>query len=222
MLNYNEMKIFQKILPYWNLFLSIASLIMFIGIAPYCLKYILENGFLKFLCLPDGYLYKGPQMFWVYCFCMSKFVELIDTFFLVVRKRRVDFLHYYHHTTVLLYTWFAMIILPGGVGYVYGVVNTAVHTLMYFYYYLACYSKPSWGVIVTTLQLSQMVVGVVISVSWTVVFFTSGYCTCSVPYTFIFCSVGLYGSYFYLFLKFYINKYSPTNKTPNTRTPKKD
>jgi len=83
-----EFKFFSTILPYWNLFLSFASLVMFVGIFPYCFLYVVNHGFLKFLCLPDGYLYKGPQMFWIWCFNMSKYVELIDTFFLVVRKKK--------------------------------------------------------------------------------------------------------------------------------------
>jgi len=213
-----ESKIWGTLLPYWNLSLSIASLIMFVGIAPYCVAYFLEFGFLEFLCLPDGALYKGPQMFFIYLFAMSKYVELIDTFFLVVRKRDVEFLHYFHHTTVLLYTWFCMVTLPGGVGYVFGTVNTAVHTLMYFYYFLSSIKRQSWGVIVTTLQLSQMFVGVMMGVSWSYVFFSSGYCNNSVPYIFILSSVSLYGSYFYLFLRFYRKKYNPNKKIPQKQT----
>jgi len=108
-----------------------------------------------------------------------------------------------------------MVTLPGGVGYFFGIVNAAVHTLMYYYYYRSSFSKPSWGVVVTTLQLSQMVIGIVVATSWTIVFFYSGMCTCSVPYIFIFSSVGLYGSYFILFLNFYrkrYNKQSPVKK----------
>ena len=215
-----EAKIWAVILPYWNLFLSIASLVMFVGIAPLCVLYILEFGFLKFLCLPDGQLYKGPQMFCIYLFAMSKYVELIDTFFLVVRKKEVEFLHYFHHTTVLLYTWFCMIVLPGGVGYVFGTFNTAIHTMMYYYYYRSSFKRQSWGVIVTTLQLSQMAVGVLMGVSWSVVFLTTGYCNCSVPYIFILSSVSLYGSYLYLFLNFYRKKYNSKPATKPEAKPK--
>lgn len=38
-------------------------------------------------------------------FALSKPIELLDTLFLILRKRPVIFLHWYHHVTVLLYTW---------------------------------------------------------------------------------------------------------------------
>ena len=49
----------------------------------------------------------GPTGLWVGLFIFSKFPELLDTAFLVLQKKRVIFLHWFHHTTVLLYCWHA-------------------------------------------------------------------------------------------------------------------
>ena len=40
-------------------------------------------------------------------FIFSKLPELFDTAFLVLQKKKVIFLHWFHHTTVLLYCWHA-------------------------------------------------------------------------------------------------------------------
>jgi hypothetical protein len=50
-------------------------------------------------CNPDG-----VAAFWSLAFAISKFVELGDTLFIVLRKRELIFLHYYHHVAVLVYT----------------------------------------------------------------------------------------------------------------------
>ena len=43
---------------------------------------------------------------WTYLFTMSKVPELMDTVFIVLRKQPLIFLHWYHHITVLIFTWF--------------------------------------------------------------------------------------------------------------------
>jgi hypothetical protein len=42
----------------------------------------------------------------------------------------------------------------------FGIVNTFVHTLMYYYYFVASFSTPpKWGKYLTQLQMIQMVIG---------------------------------------------------------------
>lgn len=42
---------------------------------------------------------------WYLFFALSKFTELGDTVFLVLRKRPLTFLHCYHHCSVMVYTF---------------------------------------------------------------------------------------------------------------------
>jgi len=49
---------------------------------------------------------------WNYAFVLSKFAEMGDTIFLILKAPGRDvisgkFLHWYHHVTVLAFTWFA-------------------------------------------------------------------------------------------------------------------
>ena len=198
----------ERSLWLWNLFMSFVSAILFIGMVLPCASFALKKGVFEIICLPRGELYRGSQFFWAWIYALTKYIELLDTVFVVLRKRKITFLHYYHHITVLLYTWFTLVSLPGGSGFIFSVMNSGVHSLMYFYYYLSHAGyRPSWGQIITVIQLLQMVAGVIISALWWYFYVTTDDCNCAHPYFYIIISFALYGSYFILFLQFYLNRY---------------
>eukprot|EP01115_Flamella_aegyptia_P015372 TRINITY_DN93833_c0_g1_i1.p1 TRINITY_DN93833_c0_g1~~TRINITY_DN93833_c0_g1_i1.p1 ORF type:complete len:292 (-),score=30.00 TRINITY_DN93833_c0_g1_i1:16-891(-) len=197
----------KGLLALWNLFLFILSLFMFLGMIGPCIAFLSERTFYDLVCMPQGELYYGFAFFCVWCFALSKYIELGDTVFIILRKRKLSFLHYYHHTTVLVYTWFSMVILtpPGAI---FAVVNAGVHCVMYWYYFLSARGyKLTWGKFVTIIQLSQMVVGVSISSIWSYYYLSGTYCPMDHPNLYMASSLIIYGSYFALFLNFYINRY---------------
>lgn len=60
-------------------------------------------GFYKSVCY--SYEQSSVSAHWYLFFAVSKIAELIDTLFLVLRKRPLTFLHCYHHCSVMVYTF---------------------------------------------------------------------------------------------------------------------
>jgi hypothetical protein len=70
--------------------------------------------------------------------------ELFDTAFIVLRKKPLIFLHWYHHITVLLYCWHAYAVRASS-GLYFIAMNYSVHAIMYFYYFaMAVNIWPKW------------------------------------------------------------------------------
>lgn len=115
------------ILFLWNMGLAVFSMIGTYRMFTYMELIIQDSGFTDSVCVNDP---DNVVSLWVYLFTMSKFVELGDTLFLVIRKRNVMFLHWYHHVTVLLYTWFAFT-HNASTGKYFIIMNYFVHSLMY-------------------------------------------------------------------------------------------
>ncbi|KHJ82981.1 GNS1/SUR4 family protein [Oesophagostomum dentatum] len=83
--------------------------------------------------------------FWSFLFAISKVVELGDTMFIVLRKKPLIFLHYYHHAAVLIYTVHsgAEHTAPGRA---FISMNYLAHSAMYTYYAIVAYGLrlPKW------------------------------------------------------------------------------
>ena len=117
-------------------------------------------------------LHPGPLPFFAFVFAASKYVELFDTVLMIVKRprRNVIFLHWYHHCTVLLFTWYtAAWGTTAGIFFV--VVNATVHSFMYYFYFRgALGGRISWSKSLTMLQMTQMVagigIGLIVSYKW--------------------------------------------------------
>ena len=142
--------------------------------------------------------------------------ELIDTFFIVIHKKPLIFLHWYHHITVLLYCWHSYATKsPPGIFFV--TMNYSVHASMYGYYFLtAMRLKPKWfnPMIITGFQISQMIVGVAVTCAAFYFYQTeknktdsNGEPSCQLRAENNTAAFVMYGSYLFLFLQFFIGRY---------------
>lgn len=144
--------------------------------------------------------------------------------FLVLEKKPVIFLHWYHHVTVLLYCWHSYA-TRSSAGVFFISMNYGVHALMYYYFALMVPRAPKpapgeaadpaakpvrpkkiwWAPIVTTLQISQMFVGMFICGA--VYFFESHGRTCDIVPENYWSGFVMYASYAWLFIVFAFGKY---------------
>ncbi len=201
---------FKLPLKLWNLFLAWGSLLMLVALLILKVQrsWKVERPVYDWVCDIDDASWHGPLWFWVWLFANSKYIELIDTVFLVVRHKPVSFLHWYHHTTVLLFSWFAAVTRYSP-GFTFGIINAFVHTVMYWYYYrVACGYKCTYDRHLTRLQMIQMVFGVLLTLLWAWYHFSGEECPTTYPMLAIAASAVMYGSYFFLFFTFYLRRYN--------------
>lgn len=90
----------------------------------------------------------------------NKFIELLDTTFMVFNKKseQVSFLHVYHHV-LFMWSWWAVCTWGcGGVAWFSAMFNSAIHVAMYGYYTLAALKLPCpWKRMLTLMQMGQFV-----------------------------------------------------------------
>jgi len=113
----------------WNLGLSVFSAIGFLRTAPHLASNLINYSLTENFCFdPEAFYGSGTTGLWVQLFILSKFPELLDTFFIVVHKKKLIFLHWYHHISVLLYCWTSYV-TKAPVGLIFCVMNYAVHAM---------------------------------------------------------------------------------------------
>ena len=189
----------------WNLSLGIFSFYCFKNIT---LELLNSDLFLtrKSICESGLGIINENFSRWQFYFIISKFPEMIDTVWIVVRKRPLTLLQVWHHFSVTLYCWvivYSYYYNEGGHGGYFAAMNSFVHMIMYTYYAIVTKSKfrsNTIALFITTIQIIQMILGCMIH-----------------TYKFIYCdnkymlelNLGflIYGSYLYLFMDYFYKRY---------------
>lgn len=183
---------------------------------PYLLGSVLSQSYDQTVCVhPNESWGAGPTGFWVMLFIYSKIPELIDTVFIVLRKKPLIFLHWYHHVTVLLFCWSAYSTMAGS-GLYFVAMNYSVHALMYGYYCLQALGvcpKSFPAILITISQILQMFIGTGVCIScW---YFKINGRACANETSNLIAGGLMYGSYLYLFVDFAVRRYAfPQKKGP--------
>jgi hypothetical protein len=212
-------KIYNKqVLALWNTCLAVFSIAGFCATMPTVLfsshAGLLVTSLDRSLCTHPSWYGHGISGFFVCCFIASKIFELIDTLFLVLGKRPVIFLHWYHHITVLLFCWHAYS-KAISTGVYFACINYGVHSIMYSYYALTQLGfKDSLRPIapyITIVQMSQMIFGLMVILG-NLYFSHMTDVDCHHDTGNAVCGLVMYLSYFVLFLQLYLNRFGGKSK----------
>lgn len=193
-------------LAIWSGLLAVFSLFGAYRTVPNLYYALTEKGLLYSMCDND-FLRDMPTAVWSALFTTSKLYELGDTIFIVLRKQPLIFLHWYHHITVLLYVWLNFPSQPA-IGRWFMAMNYFVHSIMYTYYTLRALRihVPKWvNIVITMLQLIQMIIGLIINIL--AYNYIEAGASCDNTYASLKWAVLMYLSYFVLFANFFYNTY---------------
>ena len=155
------------------------------------------------------------ELFALGLFCFLKVPEMLDTAFLVARKRTVSVLHVWHHFSVMLFCWSVMHKWQHGVntaeGSYFGMMNGLVHAVMYGYYAVTSQTRRRSAAVahaITVLQLAQFAAG--LALQYVVTFRCPGGARDAPggrPWQELWFGWLVYGSYLALFLDYYVRRY---------------
>ena len=198
--------IVRKPLFLWNVGLAFFSLFGALSATPTLIQLVARKGFVYSTCKTVMFQSNSINL-WGFLFALSKILELGDTFFLVVKKSKIIFLHWFHHSTILIYSFYGFGSVSANCHW-FGAMNYSVHTIMYSYFASRAigWKLPTWvAQFITTIQIIQMFGGLAVNLA---VFFAqqSGQ-ECDVAYGFLYMGLFIYGYNAVLFIHFFCNRY---------------
>jgi fatty acid elongase 2 len=203
-----------------NLMLTLISLTLLVLMVEQLVPVLYKHGLFFAIC--DAKAWTPRLVTLYYLNYLTKYLEFVDTLFLVVKRKKIIFLHSYHHgaTALLCYTQ-----LTGktAISWVPIALNLGVHVVMYWYYFLAARGiRVWWKQWITNFQITQFVLDlgfiyyasfVKITHDWGIFGCDATQCINCVGTTLAtWAGVAIISSYLVLFVLFYIEIYITKGK----------
>ncbi|XP_026752492.2 elongation of very long chain fatty acids protein 7-like [Galleria mellonella] len=174
-------------------------------------RYALRHGVIVTNCPQGQELQKVIEE--IYPYFIAKHLDLLDTVFFILRKKdnQATFLHVYHHTAMVTWTWLHYVHYPTDNFVVVGLLNSFVHVLMYAYYGISSLGPEFakyiwWKKHLTKIQLVQFIL-VILNL-----YYQQKLSPCPIPWYFQYYCTATISCFFVLFMKFYINSYNKQKK----------
>lgn len=204
-----------------NVFLCTLSFAMGLGVLTEVVKLFTQDrssvALRNVLCDPNGTSMNGRMGWWMYIFYLSKFYELLDTIIMVLKKRRLNFLHVYHHCIVipLFYVYMSTNMV---LQWILVVANSSVHVAMYYYYAMSTIGKTVWWKkYITQAQIIQFIIDLTATWPYPFLYFSASGCSGSMQGWLFGQAVG--ASFFKLFCDFYFRSYTSKKALRKQSTP---
>jgi elongation of very long chain fatty acids protein 6 len=206
----------KNALGLWSFGLTILSFLGSMNVTPTLISNVMTHGIIDSIC---HYRADASTSMWVIVFVWSKIPELIDTVFIVLRKQKLIFLHYYHHLLTVMYCFHSL--SSGFHGALLWVVslNYTVHVTMYAYFtiraFKLCRVPSIVNLMITSSQIVQMFILVVIyGLLW--IYKLTNWRKCDIPLSSVYMGFFTLFSYLILFINFfhksYISQPRPSSK----------
>lgn len=197
----------RKLLFLWNIALAVFSLWGSIAITPSLVHALTKYGISYTAC--NTGMFSNPNLsIWSFLFCLSKLIELGDTVFIILRKSTLNFLHWYHHLSVLFFAYYGYGRPISAVEHYFSCINFLVHSIMYTYYALKAVGVriPSRvAFVITVLQISQMLICLYVTVL--AYMSASSGIECQLDMHLFYFAMAMYSSYAILFIHYFIRRY---------------
>ncbi|KAI7869972.1 fatty acid elongase [Spinellus fusiger] len=203
----------KNIFQIHNVLLTLVSGTLLLLLTEQIFPMLVKHGLYHALCKPEAWTQELVIIY--YLNYLVKYWELADTIFLVTKKKKLEFLHYFHHSMTLVLCYSQLV---GGttLSWLPIILNLLVHVLMYYYYYRTSLGyKIWWKKYLTSMQIIQFVIDLLVvyacSYTYYAYTFTNGmpnFGNCAgkdLPAVF---GCFLLTSYLFLFINFYHATYS--------------
>lgn len=173
---------------------------------------------------------------------MVRLTEYFDTIFFTLRKKQnqVTFLHVFHHAFVPMYAYWVLRTAPVRFNVFIIIINSFIHVLMYFYYYIATFQQPrdtsidgnrkkpkqSFMMLIITKLLmfkkymTQMQILQFVLLGLYAIWAGLQPNHCNIPWTYIIANLLLALGFLSLFLHFYIRSYNSAAAAKQSRSKK--
>merc|ERR1712166_60361 len=212
----------------WNFFLATFS---FVG-AAHCVSCLVANvlstGWRYSICThPTVIALQGTDMdVWTCYFVLSKLFEFGDTALKIGMKKRVSFLHWFHHAMTCWIGWFSLA-SAFAPGMWYSAVNFAVHGPMYTYYFFSSVLSRDdfkrwispFARFITIFQIIQMCTFLVVN-GVAFYFVTIDPETCHISSFNLYLNASIVAIYLLLFVSFFISRFlRPRDTSPKAEKP---
>ena len=196
----------------WSFSLAIFSAFGCIRIIPHWINMMTTSESVLHSFCRNEFAVDRHATFFIVLFIWSKVIELGDTVFIVLRKQKLIFLHWFHHVLTLTYSFYSLSSMAGPILW-FCAMNTAIHTAMYAYYgikALRLFFVPKHvNMLITTSQILQMIIGFIICLRISLDKMSSN-SSCGFPVNATISGLVLYSSFLILFVNFFVKSYFAT------------